>query len=97
MVVVHMGTCGIASGAQSLLEELRRIAKEGSVQFVIKTSGCAGLCSLEPMVTVLMPGQPPLKYCQLSIEKIRRIYDQHIKGGRPVSEYALGYGCETLY
>lgn len=96
-VVVHMGTCGIASGAQVLLEELQRIVKEESSKVVIKTSGCAGLCSLEPMITVFIPGQPPVKYCQLNIEKLRRIYDQHVRGGNPVGEYALAYGCETVY
>ncbi len=92
-----MGTCGIASGAQVLLAELRKIVDQEGTRVLIKTSGCAGLCSLEPMVTVVMPGQPPFRYCQLTVEKIRRIYDEHIRGGRPVSEYALGYGCETIY
>ena len=55
-IIVHMGTCGIAAGARSIvaafLEELERSRRLNDVQ--VTTSGCAGLCSKEPMATVEM-------------------------------------------
>lgn len=98
LVLVHMGTCGIASGAQEVLDAVTGAAAEmGSAGVVIKTTGCAGLCSREPMITVSRPGAPPVKYCELNAAKARRIYSEHVMGGNPVGEYALGAGCEGTY
>jgi len=61
-VDVHMGTCGIAAGAktihQALLEEMDKAAV---TNVKLKITGCAGLCSMEPMITVLVPGASPVK------------------------------------
>ena len=50
---LHMGTCGIAAGANKL-ETLvnREIEERGLRDIRIIHSGCAGLCSREPMVTI---------------------------------------------
>jgi (2Fe-2S) ferredoxin len=98
LVVVHMGTCGIASGAQDVLDAVTSAAAElGSRGVTIKTTGCAGFCSREPMMTVQLAGAPPAKYCDLNAAKARRIYSEHVLGGKPVGEYALGVGCESTY
>jgi len=97
-VTVHMGTCGIAAGAREIMEALLEEMEKSNVRDVIvTTSGCAGLCSREPMATVELKGQPPVKYVNLTPEKIRKILAQHVQGGRLVAEYALAVGSETLY
>ena len=97
-VIVHMGTCGIASGAEEVLQAVLDAGKEmGQSGVKIKTSGCAGLCSREPMLTVEIAGAPPVKYIDLNPVKARRVYSEHVLGGKPVSEYALGAGCESIY
>ena len=58
------------------------------------SSGCAGLCSQEPMVTVELAGRAPVKYVNLTETKIREIFEKHILGGAIVKEYALGIGSE---
>jgi len=98
LVIVHMGTCGVASGAQEVLDAVTAAARElGSEGVRIKTTGCAGFCSREPMVTVEVAGAAPVKYCELNPAKARRIYSEHVLGGKPVGEYALGVGCESTY
>lgn len=98
LILVHMGTCGVASGAQDVLDAVTGAAAElGSQGVTIKTTGCAGFCSREPMITVRRPGAPPVKYCELNAVKARRIYSEHVIGGKPVGEYALGVGCESTY
>ena len=45
-VAVHMGTCGIASGAREVMDALMRVIEEAGVSdVVVTTSGCMGLCS----------------------------------------------------
>ena len=97
-VTVHMGTCGIAAGARAVMTALMDEITNADVKDVIvTTSGCAGLCAREPMATVEIVNNPPVKYCDLSDEKIKEIFKEHIMGGKPVEKYALVVGSETTY
>ena len=98
LVIVHMGTCGIASGSEGVLEAVLSASEElGKSGVMIKTTGCAGLCSREPMMTVELPGAPPVKYCDLDGAKAKQIYSEHVLGGKPVSKFVLGAGAESLH
>jgi NADP-reducing hydrogenase subunit HndB len=94
-VNVHMGTCGIAAGARTIMTALLKEVETRSVHDVLLTSsGCAGLCSQEPMITVELAGRPPVKYANLTEIKIREIFEKHILGGAIVKDWALGIGSE---
>ncbi len=94
-VTVHMGTCGISAGAREVMTALLDALRERAVNDVrVTTSGCAGLCSREPMATVQIHEQAPVKYVELNAGKIARILDDHILGGEIVKEYALAIGSE---
>jgi NADP-reducing hydrogenase subunit HndB len=97
-VTVHMGTCGIAAGARDIMEALLdEIAKAKVQDVIVTTSGCAGLCNAEPMMTVEIKNQPPVKYGHLTPDKLRKIFVQHILGGQMVADLVLGVGSETMY
>ncbi len=94
-ITVHMGTCGIAAGARKIMSALINEIEERSIKdLILTTSGCAGLCSREPMATVEVAGQAPVKYVDLTEEKIREILYQHVLKGEIVKEYALALGSE---
>jgi len=86
-VNVHLGTCGIASGAREILKAFLDAKAE---------AGCAGLCNKEPMATIELAGEAPVKYIELTPEKVRRIFKEHVLGGRAVAEYALALGSERI-
>jgi NADP-reducing hydrogenase subunit HndB len=95
-VTIHMGTCGIAAGAREVMAALlREIEAQGVTDVLVATSGCAGLCSREPMATVERRSESPVKYVNLTPEKMAAIVRQHVIGGVVVAEAALGAGCET--
>lgn len=97
-VTVHMGTCGIAAGARDIMDALLDEISKAKVQdIIVTTSGCAGLCSAEPMATIELKNQPPVKYGDLTPEKIKKIFVQHILGGQMVTELVLAVGSETVY
>jgi NADP-reducing hydrogenase subunit HndB len=97
-VTVHMGTCGIAAGARDIMDALLgEIGKAKIQDVIITTSGCAGLCNAEPMMTVEIKNQPPVKYGQLTPDKLRKIFVQHILGGQMVTDLVLVVGSETVY
>lgn len=90
-VVVGMATCGIAAGARPVMlafvEELKR---RGLEHVSVSQTGCAGMCRLEPMVDVMLPGQEKVTYVKVTPEMVGRIVAEHIVNGRPVEEYTIG-------
>lgn len=97
-VNVHMGTCGISAGSRKIVDALLKIMEEMNVKDVIlTTSGCAGLCSRKPMATVEVANEAPVKYVDLTEDKIRRVFKEHVLGGKIVSEYALAVGSERTH
>jgi NADP-reducing hydrogenase subunit HndB len=97
-ITIHMGTCGIAAGARKVMTTLLdEVAQRDIKDIIVTTSGCAGLCSREPMATVELIGKPPVKYVDLNPEKITRILTEHVLSEKPVKEYALVIGNETTY
>ncbi len=90
-VVVGMATCGIAAGARpvmlSFVEELNR---RNLVNVTVTQTGCIGMCRLEPMVDIIIPGQEKVTYVKIKPEMVGRIVAEHIVNGRPVQEYTIG-------
>lgn len=95
-IIMHMGTCGIAAGAREVMAALLKEVEDRKLSDVIvTTSSCAGLCSREPMATVHLAGQAPVKYVDLTPEKIVQVLTQHVLGGQVAAEFALASGSET--
>jgi NADP-reducing hydrogenase subunit HndB len=96
-ITVHMGTCGIAAGARKIMNALMEEIEKRNIDDVILTnSGCAGLCSREPMATVELKDEAPVKYVDLTPEKIRKIFSEHVLNGKIVEEYAFAKGSERM-
>lgn len=94
-MVVHMGTCGIAAGARAVMTALvDEIDKRNLDDILLTISSCAGLCSREPMMTVELQEEPPVKYVDLTPDKARDILERHVLGGQIIKEYALAVGEE---
>jgi NADP-reducing hydrogenase subunit HndB len=92
---VHMGTCGIASGARTVLNALvGAIEEEGTQDVMVTTSGCIGICSREPLVTVEVAGEEPITYEYMDENKMRQVFKQHIIGGKVQRQFVLAKGLE---
>jgi NADP-reducing hydrogenase subunit HndB len=96
-VTVHMGTCGIASGAREVLDALMNvIAEDGVSDVTVTTSGCMGLCSREPLVTVEVIGKEPIKYEYMDPNKMRQVFKRHIEKGEVQTPFVLAKGAEIV-
>ncbi|MDO5327749.1 MAG: (2Fe-2S) ferredoxin domain-containing protein [Clostridia bacterium] len=90
-VVIGMATCGIAAGARPvMLAFMDEISKRGLQHVTVSQTGCIGMCRLEPMVDVIMPGQEKVTYVHMTPEKVGRVVAEHIVNGRPVEEFTIG-------
>ena len=97
-VKVHLGSCGIASGADKVLEAFNQelnVLKTGGEKveqlkkIVVQKAACIGLCGVEPTVTVLVPGQGKVIYFSVDEAKVKRIVKEHLLAGKPIKEWTL--------
>ena len=73
-VVVGMATCGIAAGARPvMLKFMEEINKREMSNVTVSQTGCIGMCRLEPMVDVYMPGKEKVTYVHMTPEKVGRV------------------------
>ncbi len=90
-VVVGMATCGIAAGARPVLNAfLQEIEKRNVANATVTQTGCIGMCRLEPIVEVYMPGQEKVTYVKMTEEKVARVVAEHLVNGSPVAEFTVG-------
>ena len=90
-VVVGMATCGIAAGARTVLNAFSsELAKRSLEHVTVAQTGCIGMCKLEPIVDVFVPGQDKVTYVLVTPDKVSRIISSHIVEGDPVLEYTIG-------
>ena len=70
-VVVGMATCGIAAGARPVMTAfLDEIDKRGLKNVTVSQTGCIGVCRLEPIVEVFVPGQEKVTYVKMKPEMV---------------------------
>ena len=90
-IIVGMATCGIAAGARPVLNAfVEAVANSGIENVVVAQTGCIGICQYEPVVEVVEPGKDKVTYVKMTAEKAQRVFEEHIKGGKPVSEFTIG-------
>ena len=88
-VVVGMATCGIAAGARPVLNAFLE-AKRELKNVTVSQTGCIGVCRLEPIVEVYVPGQEKVTYVKMTPDKVASIVSEHLVNGRVVTEYTIG-------
>ncbi|MCE5323887.1 (2Fe-2S) ferredoxin domain-containing protein [bacterium] len=87
-VRVGMATCGISAGADAVHDEFINAVRQAGLDNVdVIPTGCVGRCDLEPMAEVTRGDEPPVLYIRLDPEKVKRIVDEHLAGGKIVTEY----------
>lgn len=92
-LTVHLGTCGIASGARdvlgALLEELGAVDRK---EVRVTTSGCIGVCAHEPVMTVEALGAPSVLYGDLDAVKAREVFREHVLKGAIQRQWVVAQG-----
>jgi len=90
LIVIGMGTCGLASGARGVLTEVEQQMDKLSIDVPILRTGCIGMCYQEVLVDVSLPGRSRVTYAKVEPEMIPKIIKNHVVDGKPVTDYAIG-------
>ncbi|MGB3480094.1 MAG: FAD-dependent oxidoreductase [bacterium] len=72
-ISVGMATCGLATGAQEVYDEIENSIQENKLDAILTKTGCLGFCQKEPLVDVYVPGSPRLTYCEMTSDKAREL------------------------
>lgn len=83
-IKVAMATCGIASGAKTVMEFLIDELEKRSIDAVVTQTGCMGYCYAEPTIEVKLPKQEPVVFGYVDKKKADEIIEKYIKNGELV-------------
>jgi NADP-reducing hydrogenase subunit HndB len=89
-ITVHLGTCGLAAGGDKVYEALKEEIKKSDREDIrIVISGCAGMCSSEPNVTIRRMGEDAVIYRDVDADKMRDIFQGHVLQGAIPEKHAM--------
>ena len=90
-VVVGMATCGIAAGAKPVLNAfLEEVSRRNLKNVTVSQTGCIGVCRLEPIVEVYVPGEEKVTYVKMHPDMVTKIVNDHLVNHNPVYSYTIG-------
>ena len=83
-VKVAMATCGIASGAKTIMEFFSEQLERRNIAAIVTQTGCMGYCYAEPTIEVKLPGQDPVVFGFVDLKRADQIIEKYIKTGELV-------------
>lgn len=88
-VIIGQGSCGVATGAKKTQAEFEKIIGEKKLNIDVDITGCVGTCYLEPIVDIYEDNGDMTRYVKVQPDKVAKIVEEHLIGGKPVVEYAI--------
>lgn len=88
-IILGMGSCGIAAGANAVLEEFKKQLAAKGLDLTPGYTSCLGMCHHEVLVEITYPGGPRVYYGNVRPAMVARLVEEHVSGGRPVTEWAI--------
>jgi len=82
-VFVGTGTCGLGAGAGKTVRKVREYINTRGLEADVVEVGCIGLCAVEPVLEVQMPGRTRVAFQQATAEKVEGLLDAAFAGAVP--------------
>ncbi|HOD49787.1 MAG TPA: NADH-quinone oxidoreductase subunit NuoF [Candidatus Hydrogenedentes bacterium] len=83
VVYVGAGTCGLGAGAGKTLSAIRTFFKLRNMDAEIVEVGCIGLCAVEPIVDIHMPGKARVAFQHVTEDKVKPLLESVLAGKIP--------------
>jgi len=90
LVFVGCGTCGLGAGAGTTLEMVKKYFAEKQIDADIIETGCIGLCAVEPIMDVCLPGYNRMSFCNVMGDNVYDVLDKAFQLELPDSKMILG-------
>lgn len=89
LIKIGLAACGIAAGGRKVYEALNTQLQNKGLDVKLKRTGCMGMCYNEVLVEVSSPQNDHTFYGRVTPEKVDRIINEHLIGGKPVTEWVI--------
>ena len=87
-IIVGKGTCGIAAGAEKIINTIIEEIKDKELNNItVRSAGCMGLCYVEPTIKLIVTGESETIYGNVDQEAARKIIERHATYGRSVESH----------
>ena len=90
VILVGSATCGKSAGAREISAAFKAELAESNIMAQVIDVGCIGLCYLEPIVTIIKEGMPPIFYGDVTTKQVKELVNSYIIDNNPTIESALG-------
>lgn len=75
IISVGAGTCGMVAGALKTFDAIKEYITDREIDAFVQRVGCIGLCNLEPIVDIQIPGKNRLILHNVTEEKVASVLD----------------------
>jgi len=89
IIYVGASSCGYVAGAQKTIDAINEYITEKQIHAEIVKVGCIGLCALEPIMDVQLPGMTRVSFKKMDAENVASVLDG-IFNNVIVNEFVLG-------
>ncbi|MCU0332993.1 MAG: NADH-quinone oxidoreductase subunit F, partial [Ignavibacteriaceae bacterium] len=90
IIMIGMGTCGLASGAAKVKETIEAELKKLNIDATIEGTGCIGYCAVEPIVDIKLPGKDRISYQEITVKDVPRLIKTTLIDKEVYKEKVLG-------
>ena len=78
-ILVGQGSCGIAAGANKVYTALETALVENNIEAKPLSTGCIGVCFLEPIIEIIDDGGVKYTYVKVSAEAAPHLLNKTIR------------------
>ncbi|MGI6112546.1 MAG: (2Fe-2S) ferredoxin domain-containing protein [Mahellales bacterium] len=90
VINVQLGMCCSSGRGFELLNTIRKTIEENYLDNItVRSTGCMGMCSYEPIMEVAGPRQQSVTYCMVTPQRARLIVLNHILKGIVIKPWTL--------
>ncbi|HBH18727.1 MAG TPA: NADH-quinone oxidoreductase subunit F, partial [Cyanobacteria bacterium UBA9579] len=89
-ILVGMGTCGLAAGAQAVYEAINNTLKTLNINADVVSTGCVGYCQKEVIVDIQKPDFPKLSYGDVTADNVGELLKSVLVDGKNNSALVIG-------
>lgn len=88
-VSIGLGTCGISAGGEKVYRAFQDELKERPDAFLLKETGCIGMCYREVLVEISNGDGNPHLYGDVTPDRVGKIVEQDVMNNQPISEWLV--------
>ena len=89
-ILIGTASCGRAAGSLQVLAAFKQELERKHIAANIIEVGCMGLCSLEPLVSIIKPDSLSICYNNITVPQVPILVDRYVNGDDPCLDLALG-------